>query len=128
MSEAAPELATGFNIKRQIEEIQEEARKILDDVTKGKDDKEIELAEARLQSLIRRHAEQISSNIYVSPDHMLALMTTSAMLTTAWVSFVRKKESVYSSKAYEDRMTLADVLDALDVALDEIIEVGRSSQ
>jgi hypothetical protein len=125
MAETTSQLAARFDARRQIEEMHGEARRILLDVEQGKTEKDIELAEARLQSLIRKYAEQITKSVYVSPDHMLAMMTIAAMLTTAWVSFVMRKESVYVSKAYEDRLTLTDVLDALDVAINEIIETGR---
>lgn len=127
MSEAVSEATSKVDIRRHIEEIQREADGLLRDVKHGSSPEEIDLAEARLQSLIRRQSEQLSNNVYLSGDNVLELATASSLLTTAWISFLSRKETLYDSRQFSQKLTLTEVLDALDTALSEVISTGRES-
>ncbi|MDA4123943.1 MAG: hypothetical protein OK438_00640 [Thaumarchaeota archaeon] len=126
MSEGFPAVTSRVDMKKYIDQIEEELRRVLIDIGPGKTPEEIEATQTRLQELIRRQTHSIAKEIGLTGSHVIVFMMASTIITTGWVAFALKRETLDLSKPPEDRLTLTDMLDALELALANVISAGSN--
>ena len=127
MSEVSYAPVGQIDLQKHIDETQKRLMKILAEVSDGKSAEEISWAEAKLESQIRRQAEKLSQEVNSSGDRMLAQMIACSLSTTAWVSFLTRKQMLDATKGEPISLNLAEVMDELEVAVEEVIQTGRST-
>ncbi|MDA4126878.1 MAG: hypothetical protein OK452_06725 [Thaumarchaeota archaeon] len=106
---------------KYIDQIQEELNSAFAEVGPGKTPKEVETIQQRLQELMRKQAANLAKELGASGNHVIVFMMTTAILSTAWISFALKKETSDLSKSPEDRLEMMEMLDALGSALGNVI-------
>ncbi len=126
MSESFPSAVSRVDIRKYIAQIEEELNKILTEVGPGKTPQAIETTQTRLQGLIRKLAQSLSKEMGLAGSHVLVFMTASTILTTAWVSYAIRRETLDLSKSFEDRLTLTEMLNSLELALANLITAGTN--
>ena len=113
------------NYGKYIDELQEELKKSLSLVGPGKTPQEAEQTQFRLCELIRKQAKDLAKEAGFSGNHVLVFMTAASIITTAWVSFTLRRETSDLAKSPEDRLTLMEMLDSMDLALQKVIEAAE---
>jgi hypothetical protein len=126
MSEGFPAVVSRVDMKKYIDQIEEELKRILIDIGPGKTPQAAETTQTRLQALIRKQTQSISKEIGLAGSHVIVFMIASTIITTGWVAFALKRETLDLSKPPEDRFTLTDMLDALELALANVIAAGSN--
>jgi hypothetical protein len=121
LSEAFPTAVGRLELKKYIDQIQDELTKIATEVGPGKTPQEIEHAQERLQTLLRKQAQQIAREMGVEGNHMFLFMVASSILSTAWASFYIKRQMNDLSRSFEERLALTDMLNSLQLALGNVI-------
>jgi len=126
MSQAFPNAVGGLDVKKYIDEIQDELKKILESVGPGKTPKEIEETQVRLQALLRKQSQQIAKDLALRGNHVFLFMTASAIITTAWAAFYIRRQMDDMERPFEERITLTDLLNSLQIAMGNVIQAGTS--
>ncbi len=126
MSEAFQAAVSRLDVKKYIDQIEEELKKARAEVGPGRTQQEIEATQTRLQGLIRKQALDVVREIGLSGNHVFVFMAASTILTTAWLSFAIRSETLDLKKSPEERIALTDMLDALDLALQNVISAGTN--
>ena len=126
MSETLPTVLARIDLKKYIDQLEDELKKTLEQVGPGRTPQEKEQVRSRLQALIRSQADSLAKELGLSGSHVLVFMIASTILTTAWVSFALRWETLDLSKTFEDRLTLTDMLNALELALSGAIAAGSN--
>jgi len=126
MSESFSSAVEKVNYGKYIDEIQEELKKSLALVGGGKTPQEVEQTQFRLCELIRKQAKELAKEVGFSGNHVLVFMTSAAIITTAWVSYTLRRETSDIAKSPEDRLTLTEMLDSMDLALQKVIESAEN--
>ncbi len=109
------------NYGKYIDQIQEELNSAFSEVGPGKTPEQVESIQTRLQELLRKQSVELAKELGISGNHVLVFMTSTAIISTAWLSFALKKETSDLSKSPEDRLELMEMLDALGLALSNVI-------
>ncbi len=122
MSESFPAAVGRANYGKYIDQIQEELKKIIEEVGTGKTSAEVERTQMRLQELFRGQTMELSKEVGFAGNHVLAFMTATALIATAWVSFYLRRATSDISKSPEDRLALVDMLESMNLALQRVIE------
>jgi hypothetical protein len=122
MSESFPAAVGRANYGKYIDQIQEELKKIIEEVGTGKTSAEVERTQVRLQELFRTQSNELSKEVGFAGNHVLAFMTATAIIATAWVSFYLRRATSDLSKSPEDRLALVDMLESMNLALQRVIE------
>ncbi len=126
MSEAFPSVVAKVDIRKYIDQMEEEMSNIAVEAGPGKTPQEVEAAQTRIQALLRKQSQELSKELGVSGSHVLVFMLSSTILTTAWLSFAIKRETLDMSKPFDRRITLTDMLNSLDLAIANIIAAGSN--
>ena len=126
MSETLPTVLARIDLKKYIDQMEDELKKTLEQAGPGKTPQEKEQTRSSLQALIRSQADSLAKELGLSGSHVLVFMIASTILTTAWVSFALRRETLDLSKTFEDRLTLTDMLNALELALSGAIATGSN--
>ncbi len=126
MSEAFPIAVGKLDLRKYIDQIQEELKNIVREIGPGKTQQEVEASQARLQTLLRRQAQQIATELGLSGNHIFVFMVASTILSAAWVSFTVKRQIDDISKPFEERITLTDMLNSLELAMGNVISASTS--
>jgi len=116
-----PAAVEKVNYGKYIDQIQEELNSAIAEVGPGRNPKEVESIQKRLQELMRNQAADLAKELGVSGNHVLVFMTATAVISTAWISFALKKETSDMAKSPEDRLEIMEMLDALGSALGNVI-------
>lgn len=124
MSEAFSSTVGRLDFKKYIDQFEEELKKTLAEVGPGKTPQEVDTTQTRLQALIRKQVQSISKELGLSGSHVLVFLTASTVITTAWLAFALRRETLDLSKPFENRLTLTDMLDALELALGSVAKKG----
>jgi exonuclease V gamma subunit len=109
------------NYGKYIDQVQEELKNALAELGPGKTPQQVESIQMRLQGLMRKQSMELAQELGISGNHVLVFMASTAIISTAWLSFALKKETSDLSKSPEDRLELLEMLDALGTALSNII-------
>jgi hypothetical protein len=109
------------NYGRYIDQVQEELKRALAEVGPGKTPEQVESIQMRLQELMRKQSMELAQELGISGNHVLVFMASTAIISTACLSFALKKETSDLSKSPEDRLELMEMLDALGTALSNVI-------
>ena len=126
MSEAFPNAVGRLELKKYIDQIQDELTSIVTEVGPGKTADEVERTRERLQGLIRKQSNQIAKEIGLAGNHVLVFMISSTIVTAAWASFYIKRQMNDLTKSFEERLALTDMLNSLQLALGNVIEAGTN--
>jgi hypothetical protein len=121
LSEAFPTAVGRLELRKYIDQIQDELTKIVNDVGPGKNQEEIDKSQERLQELLRKQAQQIAKEMGVAGNHVFVFMIASAILSTAWTSFYIKRQMNDLSRSFEERLELTEMLNSLQLALGNVI-------
>jgi len=121
MSESFQSALRKVNYGKYIEQIQEELKKAVANAGPGKSLQQAEAVQMKVQELIRRQSRELAKEVGFVGNNVMVFMTATAILATAWVSFMLRKETSDLSKSPEDRLATIEVLDALDLALGNVI-------
>lgn len=126
MSEAFPNAVGRVDIRKYVDQLEEELKKILVEVGSGKTRLEVEATQTRIQALLQRQASEIAKEMSLTGNHVLVFMTSLTVLTTAWVSFSIKRQTEDLSKPFEERLAMTEMLNALQLTLGNVISAGAS--
>ncbi len=126
MSESFQAALDKVNYGKYIDEIQDELKRIMLDIGPGRNPQEVEATQLRLQELIRKQAKDLARDVGFSGNHVFIFMAATAIISTAWVSYTLRKETSDMSKSPEDRLTIIDMLDALELALGKVIAAATN--
>lgn len=126
MSEGFPAVVSRVDMKKYIDQIEEELKRVLAEVGVGKTPQEIETTRTRLQALIRKQTQSIAKEIGLTGSHVIVFMMASTIITSGWVAFALKRETLDLSKPPEDRLTLTDMLNSLELALANVISASSN--
>jgi hypothetical protein len=121
MSSSFPAAVEKVNYGKYIDQIQEELKNALGEIGPGKTAEQVESIHMRLQELMRRQSKELAEELGISGHHVLVFMASTALISTAWLSFALKKGTSDLSKSPEDRLELMEMLDALGSALGNVI-------
>jgi hypothetical protein len=121
MSASFPAAVEKINFGRYIDQIQDELKRALAEVGPGRTPEQVESIQMRLQELMRKQSAELAKELGISGSHVLVFMAATAIISTAWLSFALKKETSDLSKSPEDRLELMEMLDALGLALNNVI-------
>jgi hypothetical protein len=124
MSESFQSALEKVNYGKYIDQIQEELKMIIAQVGPGKNSKEVEATQERLQALIRTQSKELAKEVGFRGDHVTIFMTATAIIATAWVSFALRRETSDMSKSPEDRLANIEMFDALELALGKVIQAA----
>jgi hypothetical protein len=124
MSEALPKAVDRLDVKKYIDQMQAELKKIAREVGPGKTPEEVEEAQTRFQSLLREQSQEIAKELGLTGNHIFVFMVASTLLTTAWTSFYIRTQMDDISKPFEERIILTDMLNSLELALGNAISAG----
>jgi hypothetical protein len=122
MDESFQSALEKVNYGKYINQIQDELKRALADIGTGKTPGEIERTQARLEELIRKQAKELAREVGLTGSHVLVFMTGVAIIATAWVSFTLRRGTSDMSRSPEERLVTVQLLDALSLALGQVIE------
>jgi len=114
------------NLSKYVNELQDELSKILKEVGPGKTEADKEVGRKRLEDLLRKQAASLAAETGVTGDYRLVFMLMSSVLMTAWSCFTIKRTMIDTTRPFEERLRLEELLSSLPVVLSEI--VARSSE
>jgi hypothetical protein len=124
MSEALPKAVDRLDVKKYIDQMQDELKKIAREVGPGRTPLEVEEAQTRFQTLLREQSQEIAKELGLTGNHIFVFMIASTLLTTAWTSFYIRTQMDDISKPFEERIRLTDMLNSLELALGNVISAG----
>lgn len=110
------------NYGKYIDEIQTELRRAIADVGPGKGPQQVEAIEGRLQELMRRQVKELARETGILGTQIMVFMTAMSILSTAWISFILKRDASDLSRSPEERLATIETLDALAGSLAKVIE------
>lgn len=114
------------NLSRYVNELQDELSKIIKEVGPGKTEAEKETGKERLEELLRKQAASLATETGVTGDYRLVFMLMSSVLMTAWSCFTIKRTMNDTTRTFEERLRLEELLSSLPVVLSGV--VSRSSE
>ena len=114
------------NLSKYVNELQDELSKILKEVGPGKTEAEKEVGKRRLEDLLRKQAASLATETGVTGDYRLVFMLMSSVLMTAWSCFTIKRTMIDTTRSFEERLRLEELLSSLPVVLSGV--VTRSSE
>ena len=126
MSETFQAALARVDLGKYIDQIQDELSRAKTDIGPGKTPGEVEATQARIQELIRRQSMSLAREIGFSGDQAMVLMLSNSIISTAWVSFTLRRETMDLSRSPEDRLAVIEMLDSLSNALADVIQEGNS--
>ena len=114
------------NLSKYVNELQDELSKILKEVGPGKTEAEKEAGKKRIEDLLRKQAASLATETGVTGDYRLVFMLMSSILMTAWSCFTIKRTMIDTTRPFEERLRLEELLSSLPVVLSGV--VSRSSE
>jgi len=126
VSESFQSALAKVNLGKYITQIQDEFRRAIVDIGPGKTPGEVEAIQARIQELIRRQSMELAREVDFLGNQAMVFMLSNSIISTAWVAFSLRRESMDLSKSPEDRLAVTEMLDSLSNALADVIQEGNS--
>jgi hypothetical protein len=126
MSESFQSALEKVNFGKYIDQIQDELRRAISEVGPGKTPGEVEAIQSRLQTLIRRQSKDLAKEVGFAGNQSILFMLTTSIISTAWVSFALRRETLDLAKSPEDRLATLEMFDALDLALGNVVRAGSN--
>jgi hypothetical protein len=124
----AEELSDAFDVSlgkvslsKYVDELQDELSKIFKEVGPGKTEAETEAGKKRIEDLLRKQAASLAKETGVVGNYALVFMLMSSILMTAWTSFTIKRTMIDTTRPFEERLRLEELLSGLPVALSGVI-------
>lgn len=114
------------NLSKYVNELQDELSRILKEVGPGKTEGEKEVGKRRLEDLLRKQAASLATETGVAGDYRLVFMLMSSVLMTAWSCFTIKRTMIDTTRSFEERLRLEELLSSLPVVLSGV--VSKSSE
>lgn len=114
------------NLSKYVNELQDELSRILKEVGPGKTEAEKEAGKKRIEDLLRKQAASLATETGVTGDYRLVFMLMSSVLMTAWSCFTIKRTMIDTTRPFEERLRLEELLSSLPVVLSGV--VSRSSE
>jgi hypothetical protein len=114
------------DLSKYVDELQDELSRILKEVGPGKTDAEKEDVKKCLDDLLRKQAASLAAETGVTGDYRLVFMLMSSILMTAWSCFTIKRTMIDTTRSFEERLRLEELLSSLPVVLSEV--VSRSAE
>jgi hypothetical protein len=124
MSEPFESALGKVNFGKYIDQIQDELRRAIEEIGPGKTPGEAEAIQSRLQTLIRKQSKDLAKEVGFAGNQSIVFMITTAIISTAWVSFALRRETSNLSKSPEDRLAVMEMFDALTNALGNVVKAG----
>jgi len=124
MNESFQSALEKVNFGKYIDQIQEELRRAISEVGPGKTPGEVEAIQSRLQDLLRRQSKEIAKEVGFAGNQAISFMITTSIISTAWVSFALRRETLDLAKSPEDRLATMEMFDSLDLALGSVVRAG----
>ncbi|MGD0319677.1 MAG: hypothetical protein ABSB56_08275 [Nitrososphaerales archaeon] len=109
------------DLSKYVDELQDELSRIIKEVGPGKTETEREAGKGRLDNLLRKQAASLAAETGVTGDYRLVFMLMSSILMTAWSCFTIKRTMIDSTRSFEERLRLEELLSSLPVVLSEIV-------
>lgn len=126
MSDAFDVSLGKVNLSKYVDELQDEFTKILKEEGPGKTEAEAEAGKRRIGDLLRKQAVSLAKETGVMGNYALVFMLMSSILMTAWTSFTIKRTMLDTTRPFEERLRLEELLSSLPVALSGV--VSRSAE
>jgi ATP phosphoribosyltransferase regulatory subunit HisZ len=124
MSDSFQSALEKVNFGKYIDQIQDELRRAIAEVGPGKTPGEVEAIQSRLQALLRKQSKEIAKEVGFAGNQAIVFMIATSIISTAWVSFALRRETLDLSKSPEDRLATMEMFDALDLALGNVVRAG----
>ena len=114
------------NLSKYVSELQDELSKISKEAGSGKTDTEKEAGKKRLEDLLRKQSASLATETGVTGDYRLVFILMSSILTTAWSCFMIKRTMIDTTRSFEERLRLEELLSSLPIVLSGV--VSKSSE
>jgi hypothetical protein len=114
------------NLAEYVDELQDLLSKILKEGGPVKTEAEMEAGKRRIEDLLTKQAASLAKETGVVGNYALVFMLMSSILTTAWTSFTIKRTMIDTTRSFEERLRLEELLSSLPVALSGVI--SRSAE
>jgi hypothetical protein len=114
------------DLSKYVDELQDELLRIVKEVGPGKTEAEMETGKKRIEELLGRQAASLAKETGVVGNYAFTFMLMSSILMTAWTSFTIKRTMLDTTRPFEERLRLEELLTNLPVALSEVI--SRSAE
>lgn len=109
------------NLSKYVDELQDELSKISKEVGPGKTEAETEAGKKRIEDLLRKQATSLANETGTAGSYLFVFMLMSSILMTAWTSFMIKRTMLDTTKPFEERLRLEELLSSLPVILPEVV-------
>ena len=109
------------NLSKYVNELQDELTKIIKEVGPGKTEGEKEVGKRRLEELLTKQAASLATETGVAGDYRLVFMLMSSVLMTAWSCFTIKRTMNDTTRPFEERLRLEELLSSLPVVLAGVV-------
>jgi hypothetical protein len=113
------------SLSKYVDELANELE-ILKGMGSGKTEAEAEAGKKRIEELLRKQAASLAKETGVVGNYAFTFMLMSSILMTAWTSFTIKRTLLDTTRPFEERLRLEELLSSLPVALSEVI--SRSAE
>lgn len=114
------------DLSKYVNELQDELTRIIKEVGPGKTEAEKEAGKRRIEDLLGKQAVSLTKETGVVGNYAFTFMLMSSILMTAWISFTIKRTMLDTTRPFEERLRLEELLSSLPVALSEVI--SRSAE
>ena len=121
MSDAFDVSISKVNLSKYIDELHDELAKILKDVGPGKTEAEMEAGKKRIEDLVRKQTVSLAKETGTGGNYVFVFTLMTSVLMTAWAAFQIKKGLYDTSRSFEERLRLEELLSSLPVALAGVI-------
>jgi hypothetical protein len=109
------------SLLKYVNELQDELSAILKEVGPGKTEAEMEEGKKRIEDLLRKQAASLAKETGVTGNYAFTFMLMSSILMTAWTSFTIKRTMIDTTRPFEERLRLEELLSSLPLALSAVI-------
>ena len=120
MSDAFDVSLGKVDLSKYVDELADELR-ILKEMGPGKTEVEVEAGKKRIKDLLGRQAASLAKETGVVGNYAFTFMLMSSILMTAWTSFTIKRSLLDTTRPFEERLRLEELLSSLPVVLSDVI-------
>ena len=121
MSDAFDVSLSKVNLSKYVDEIQDELARIIKDVGPGKTEAEMEAGKKRIEDIVRKQTISLAKETGVGGNYIFVFTLMSSVLMTAWTAFTIKRGLYDTTRSFEERLRLEELLSSLPVALAGVI-------
>lgn len=121
MSEALTSAIKKADLRKHIDEIQQEVTKLRNEMGGQKKGEDASLITERLQQVIRNESSKLAKEIGLGGDYPLRFMLTNAIVCLAWSAFSVKKTTLDQSLPFEETLEMVDLSSGLGQVLETVV-------